>query len=139
MIDAHTALRSYLIEPSAFRTLLGGDYVYWPAIPGGGDPPMPANAVSFRGSGGFSEPTLGLQRATASFKCWGSTAYNAMQVYIALRPLLHDQQGVVRGGVGFYNFLEEVPGQPLEDPVTHWPYVFAVFTLAVATVAIPSA
>lgn len=139
MVNAHDALRSYLIAPSALRTLLGGDYVYWPEVPGGGDPAMPTKAISFRGSGGFTERNLGLQRATVSVKAWGETAENAMAVYLALFDRLHQQQNVLVDGVGFYNIVEDVPGQPLEDPVSHWPYVFAVFALAVATVAIPSA
>lgn len=139
MTNAHDALRAYLIAASPLRTYLDGDLVYWPEVPGGGDPPMPDKAISFRGNGGFSEPELGLQRASVSFKVWGSTAHQAMEVYLLMRDRLHGAQSVVQGGVGFYNIVEEVPGQPLEDPVTNWPYIFAVYTCAVATVAIPSA
>ena len=89
MIDVHSALRLHLLEPSDFRTLLGGPYVYWPELPAGtaGN----AKRVVFRGNGGSADDTLPIHRYTVNFRCYGSTAYEAFSVYREL----HDR--LVRG------------------------------------------
>jgi|SRR5688500_2025388 len=134
MIDAHSALRSHLIATSALRTLLGGDYVYWPEIPG--TVTMPRKAISFRFSGGQSNPYLYAQQARVVFRCYGSTAIEAMSVYRALYDRLHLSQNFIVSTVGFYGAMEDVPGDPQEDPDTDWPFVHTVYTLWVATVAV---
>ena len=139
MIDAHSALRSYLIAASPLRTLLGGDFVYWPEVPGGGDPAMPGKAISFRFGPGFTFPTLAAQDADARFRCFGSTALQAMDVYRALRDRLHGRQNFIVGTVGFHGANELGPGEPLEDPATGWPYVFVRYSIRVATIPLPSA
>lgn len=136
MIDAHSALRSFLIEASPLRTLLGADRVYWPEVPGGTS--MPGKAIAFRFNGGTTEDVLAQQDARVNFRCYGSSAYQAMEVYRALYDRLHGQQNFIVGDVGFHGAIEEVPGVPLEDPVTHWPYVFAVYSVRVATIPVPS-
>ena len=142
MIDAHSALRLHLLEPSDLRTLLGGPYVYWPELPAGTS--GNAKRVVFRFNGGSAEDTLPIHRYTVNFRCYGSTAYEAFTVYRAL----HDR--LVRTGniivtdtfptpderVAFYNFAEITPGQPLQDPVTDWFYTFSVWQATVATTAI---
>ena len=145
MIDVHSALRLHLLESSAFRTLLGGPYVYWPELPAGttGN----AKRVTFRVNGGLSDMDLPLQRPRVNFRCYGSTAYEAITVYRAL----HDR--LIRSGpfivtetfstpderVGFYNLNEDTPGQPLQDPGTNWFYVFSVWTLTVSTLPVLAA
>lgn len=140
MIDAHSALRTFLIAASPLRTLLGGDYVYWPEIPGGGDPPMPGKAISFRFNGGITFPTLRAQDARVSMRCYGETAFEAMEVYRALYDRLHDRQNFIvddpGGDVGFHGTIETVPGVPLEDPATRWPYIFSVWAARVATIPV---
>jgi hypothetical protein len=136
--DPHSALRAYLIAASPLRTLLGGDFVYWPEVPAG-TAGMPKRAVSFRGSGGFNRSgNLKVQDARISFRCWGNSAYQAMEVYRALHDRLHDIQNLVIAGTGFHGIEEEVPGQPLEDPVSKWPFVFCTYSVKVSTIAIPS-
>ena len=137
MIDAHSALRTHLIAASPLRTLLGGDFVYWPEIPA--NPPgltMPDKAISFRISGGQSSPYLRFQRARLTVRCWGESSYEAMRVYRALYDRLHDSQNFIVGDVGFHGAFESVPGEPLEDPDTDWPFVFAVYDLWLATVSV---
>ena len=134
MIDAHSALRTYLIAASPLRTLLGGDHVYWPEVPS--NVAMPRKAISLRLSGGQSSPYLRFQRARLTVRCWGESSYNAMEVYRALYDRLHDQQNFIVGDVGFHGVFESVPGEPLEDPDTDWPFVFAVYDLWVATVSV---
>jgi hypothetical protein len=137
MIDAHSALRTHLIAPSALRTLLGGDFVYWPEIPQ--NPPglaMPGKAISFRISGGASSAYLRAQRARLTLRCWGESSYEAMRVYRALYDRLHDSQNFIVGDVGFHGAFESVPGEPLQDPDTGWPFIFAVYDLWVATVSV---
>ena len=137
MIDSHSALRTHLIAASDLRTLLGGDFVYWPEIPQ--NPPsltMPDKAISFRIAGGTSSPYLRAQRARLTVRCWGESAYEAMRVYRALYDRLHDSQNFIVGDVGFHGVFESVPGEPLEDPDTGWPFVFAVYDLWLATVSV---
>jgi hypothetical protein len=134
MIDGHSALRTHLIAASPLRTLLGGDYVYWPEIPS--NLVMPRKAISFRFSGGQTEPYLYAQQARVVFRCFGSTAYEAMSVYRALYDRLHLTQNFIVGDVGFHGVIEDVPGSPLEDPDTNWPFVHTVYTVWVATAAV---
>lgn len=140
MIDAHAALLSYLNAASPLRTLLGGAFVYTPEIPGGPDgPDMPRKAIAFRFGGGFTYATLRAQNARATFRCYGTTHVEAMSVYRALYDRLHDKQNFIVGGVGFHGTEEDVPGEPLEDPRTTWPFIFTVYSVRVATVPVPSA
>jgi len=139
MIDAHSALRLHLLEASPLRTLLGGPYVYWPELPAGTS--GAGKRVAFRFNGGSAEDTLPIHRYTVNFRCYGTTAYEAFQVYRAL----HDR--LVRTGpfivtdtnpnpdeyVAFYNVMEVTPGQPLQDPGTNWFYTFSVWQATVAT------
>lgn len=144
MIDAHSALRLHLLEPSDLRTLLGGPYVYWPELPAGTS--GATKRIVFRFNGGSAEETLPLHRYTVNFRCYGASAYEAFQVYREL----HDR--LVRTGplivtdtfanpdeyVAFYNFSESTPGQPLQDPGTNWFYTFSVWTATVATTSVPA-
>ena len=134
MIDAHSALRTHLIAASPLRTLLGGDYVYWPEIPA--NVSMPRKAISFRFGGGLTSLYLRAQSARLTVRCWGSSSYEAMTVYRALYDRLHDSQNFIVGDVGFHGAFESVPGEPLEDPDTGWPFVFAVYDVTVATVSV---
>ena len=134
MIDAHSAIRTHLIAVSPLRTLLGGDYVYWPEIPA--NVTMPRKAVSFRITGGQSEPYLYAQRTRVTFRCWGETSFKAMEVYRALYDRLHLSANFIVGGVGFHGAMEDVPGEPLEDPDTGWPFIHTVWTVVVATAAV---
>ena len=144
MIDAQSALRLHLLEASDLRTLLGGPYVYWPEIPANPGFTMPRKAIAFRFNGGSSDDQLPIQRPTINFRCYGSTAYEATSVYREL----HDR--LIRTGnftvtetystpdeeVGFYNWREITPGQPLEDPRTGWPFMFTVWSPTIATLPI---
>lgn len=144
MIDAHSALRLHLLEPSDLRTLLGGPYVYWPELPAGTS--GAGKRIVFRFNGGSAEDTLPIHRYTVNFRCYGSTAYEAFSVYREL----HDR--LVRTGpfivtdtypnpdehVAFYNVAEITPGQPLQDPGTNWFYTFSVWSMTVATTSVPA-
>jgi hypothetical protein len=141
MIDAHSALRLYLIETSALRTLLGGPYVYWPELPAGIS--GATKRVVFRFNGGSADEMLPIHRYTVNFRCYGSTAYEAFTVYRALHDRLVRQNNLIvtntfdsNTRVAFYNVTETTPGQPLQDPGTNWFYVFSVWTLTAATTAI---
>lgn len=136
MIDAHTALRTYLIAASPLRSLLGGNYVYWPELPSSRAGNL--KSVVFRGGGGFTYPTLRAQNVRVTFRCYGESSFEAMRVYRALYDRLHDQQNFIVGDVGFHGATEDVPGEPLEDPDTGWQFIHTVYTIRVATVPIPS-
>lgn len=136
MIDSHSAMRTHLIVPSDLRTLLGGDHVYWPELPASLSSSMPRKAISFRISGGATDPYLRAQRARLTLRCWGESAFEAMRVYRALYDRLHDSQNFIVGDVGFHGAFESVPGEPLEDPDTGWPFVFVVYDLWMATVSV---
>jgi hypothetical protein len=143
MIDAHSALRLHLLEPSDLRTLVGV-HVYWPELPAGTS--GAAKRVVFRFNGGSAEDTLPIHRYTVNFRCYGASAYEAFQVYREL----HDR--LVRTGpfivtetfstpdeyVAFYNVAEITPGQPLQEPVTNWHYCFSVWSMTVATTSVPA-
>jgi hypothetical protein len=137
MIDPHNALRAFLIATSPLRTLLGGNHVYTPELPETrmGD----TKNVTFRVEGGQSGPYPRSQNLRVVFRCWGESAEDAREVYRALYDRLHDRQNFIVNGVGFYGADEEVPGTPLEDPATNWPFIHTVFTVKVATISIPSA
>ena len=134
MIDVPTALVVHLRDTSPLRTLLGGNYVYTPDLPDTrrGD----TKNVVFRTSGGSTYPTLRAQTLRVAFRCYGESHFEANRVYRALYDRLHDRQNFIVGDVGFHGAQEEVPGVPLSDPGTDWPYFFAVYSLKVATVPV---
>lgn len=136
MIDAHTALRTYLIAASPLRTLLGGAYVYWPELPASRSVSPIGKNIVFRFSGGPTSPYLPTQQARVNFRCYGASHVEAMTVYRALYDRLHAIQNVIVGDTGIYGAEEDTPGEPLEDPGTGWPFVFTVYTLRVATVPV---
>lgn len=136
MIDIHSALRTHLLVASDLKTLLGGDHVYWPELPASLSSSMPRKAVSFRFGGGSTDRYLHAQQARLAVRCWGESSYEAMRVYRALYDRLHDSTNFIVGGVGFHGAFESVPGEPLEDPDTGWPFVFAVYDLWAATVSV---
>ena len=144
MIDAHSALRLHLLEPSTLRTLLGGPYVYWPELPAGTS--GNAKRITFRFNGGSADNLLPIHRYTVNFRCYGSSSYEAGQVYRALHDrLVRDGNLVVTDTfaepdqrAAFYNFMEVTPGQPLQDPPTGWHYFFSVWTVTVSTLPIPA-
>jgi hypothetical protein len=145
VIDAHSALRLYLLEPSALRTLLGGPYVYWPELPGGVS--GAGKRVVFRFNGGSADETLPLHRYTVNFRCYGASAYEAFTVYRALHDRLVRKDNLVvvdtfsepDERVAFYNIAEITPGQPLQDPPTGWFYTFSVWSLTASTLVAPAA
>jgi hypothetical protein len=58
LIDAHDAIRTYLIASSPLRTLLGGDFVFAPEVPATFTGlSMPDKAISFRVTGGSAAST----------------------------------------------------------------------------------
>ena len=134
MIDVQSALRTHLIAPSALRTLLGGNYVYWPELPSTRAGNL--KSVVFRVGGGLTSPYLPFQQARVNFRCYGESHFEATRVYRALYDRLHGIQNVIVGDVGFHGAEEDTPGEPLEDPSTGWPFVFTVYTIRVATVPV---
>ncbi len=137
MIDAHDALRSFLIADSPLRTLLGGDFVFVPEVPGNFTGlQMPEKAISFRFTGGLSGQYNKTQRARAVFRCWGTTSDEARDVYAALYDRLNGQQGLVVGNVAIHGADEDIPGEPLEDPDTGWPFIHTVYTVTLSTTAV---
>ena len=146
-VDVDSALRLYLLEPSDLRTLLGGPYVYWPEIPANPGFTMPRKAIAFRLNGGSTDDDLPVSRPTVNFRCYGSTAYEANQVYRELHDRLVRVGNVIVTDtysdpderVAFYNWREITPGQPLEDPGTGWPFRFSVWSPTIATTPIPVA
>jgi hypothetical protein len=144
VIDAHSALRLHLLEPSDLRTLLGGPYVYWPELPAGTS--GAAKRVVFRFNGGSADDTLPIHRYTVNFRCYGVTAYEAFQVYRELHDrlvrtgpfIITDTNPTPDEHVAFYNVSEVTPGQPLQDPTTDWFYTFSVWQATVATTSVPA-
>lgn len=143
MIDAQSALRLHLLEPSALRTLLGGPYVYWPELPAGTS--GAGKRVVFRFNGGSADDQLPLHEPTINFRCYGSTAYEAYEVYRALHDrLVRTKNFIVTDTyetpdeyVAFYRVAEVTPGQPLQDQPTGWFYVFSVWTATIASTSVP--
>lgn len=142
MIDAHSALRLYLLETSDLRTLLGGPYVYWPELPAGVS--GATKRVVFRFNGGSADDQLPIHRYTVNFRCYGESHYEAFRVYRALHDrlvrvnnlIVTDTFDTPDSRVAFYNFMETTPGQPLQDPGTFWFYTFSVWQATTSTLAL---
>lgn len=137
--NASTALRSFLIAPSTFRTYLGGDFVYTPELPPG--TAMPTKRVVFRFNGGPpTEYDAPIRRIRVNFRCYAETYVNAEKLYMQLHARLHgihnEVVSVAGERVALYRIGEDVSASQLEDPDTGWPYVFAVYGLTVATMAV---
>lgn len=134
MIDVPTALVVHLRDTSPLRTLLGGNYVYTPELPGTRAGNL--KSVVFQPTGGSTYPTLRAQDARFEFRCYGESDYEAWRVYRALYDRLHDRQNFIVGDVGFHGITEDVPGRSLEDPATGWDFVSAIYTVKVATIPV---
>ncbi len=137
MIDVHNALRAFLIAPSPLRTLLGGDFVYVPELPSGVS--GATKRIAFRVSGGITSDDLRLQQARVNFRCYGESSDQARALEGVLYDRLHGQQNFIVGNVGFHGATQDVPGQPSQDPGTNWHFVFALYTVWVATVPVTAA
>jgi len=134
MIDVPTALVIHLRDTSPLRTLLGGNYVYTPELPETRAGNL--KSVVFETSGGLTYSPLRAQTLRVTFRCYGESHYEANRVYRALYDRLHDRQNFIVGDVGFYGTDEEVPGTPLEDPGTGWPFFVTVYSIKVATIPV---
>lgn len=134
MVDPYAALVTYLRATSPLRTLLGGAYVFTPELPGNRAGNL--KSVVFRNQGGRTYEYLRAQDLRVGFRCYGSTAAEAQSVYAALYDRLHDANNFIVGTVGFHGATEEVPGVPLEDPTTNWPFWFSVYSIKVATIPV---
>lgn len=137
--NASTALRSYLIAPSTFRTYLGGDFVYTPELPPG--TAMPTKRVVFRFNGGPpTEYDAPIRRIRVNFRCYAETYVNAEKLYMQLHARLHglESQTITVGSeeVAFYRIGEDVAPSQLETDEEGWPFVFSVYGLTVATMAV---
>lgn len=134
MIDPNAALIAWLQTSTALAALVGAN-IYSPVLPEGfsamasGAPDAAQRAVVVRKRGGKSEPEVStVLDPSFAVECWALEAPDAQQIYGVIRDLMHGATSVDLGAAGFVVLAqEEVPGQDITDPETHWAVCFAYF------------
>jgi len=138
MIDPALAIMTWLQSDSAITALVDSGNICSPVLPEGfsaltesGAPGKINRAVVIRKTGGKSQseipPVLDPRFA---IECWALESTDAQQVYGLVRDLMHGANSIDLGSTGFIiSSQEEVPGQDVADPETHWFFVIAYFNV----------
>lgn len=128
MIDAKNVVHSYLRAQSALTAIVGSR-IYHERLP---EDFTIAQAVVFSRRGGVTNPySPDLLEPSFQFKCYGSTAEDAEEVYRALYDALQGIENQTVGSDEILSAIEEVQGQDLRDPETDWPFVLTFFQFMV--------
>lgn len=134
MLDPNLAILTWLKGSAALAALVGTN-VFSPALPEGfsamaSNVPDPAQrAVVIRKRGGTSQPEIpAVLGPSFAVEAWALEATDAQQIYGVIRDLMHGATSVDLGPAGFVILAqEEVPGQDVTDPETHWAIVVAYY------------
>jgi len=134
MIDPNLAILAWLQTSSDLAALVGTN-IFSPVLPEGfsamaSESPDPSQrAVVVRRRGGFSHPEVTtVFDPSFAIDCWAMESPDATQIYGVIRDLMHGATSIDLGSAGFIILsLEEVPGQDIIDPETHWAVCFSYF------------
>jgi hypothetical protein len=134
MIDPNLAILTWL-QASPDLAALVGTNIFSPVLPEGfsamaSTAPDPAQrAVVVRKRGGRSQPEIPeVLDPSFAIECWAMEAPDATQIYGIIRDLMHGATSINLGSAGFVILAqEEVPGQDLIDPETHFAMVVAYY------------
>jgi hypothetical protein len=134
MIDPNLAILTWLRTSPDLAALVGTN-IFAPVLPEGfsamaSESPDPAQrAVVVRRRGGTSQPEIpAVLDPSFAVECWALEPPDASQIYGVIRDLMHGATSVDLGSAGFIILSqEEVPGQDVIDPETHWAVCFAYY------------
>lgn len=134
MIDPNLAILTWLQTSSDLAALVGSN-IFSPVLPEGfnamasSSPDANQRAVVVRKRGGMSQPEIPVViDPSFAIECWALEAPDATAIYGVIRDLMHGATSVDLGAAGFViTSQEEVPGQDVTDPETHWAMVFAYY------------
>jgi hypothetical protein len=134
MIDPNLAILTWLKTSTDLAALVGTN-IFSPMLPEGFSamaaeaPDAATRAVVVRRRGGKSQPEIpAVLDPSFAIECWAMEAPDAQQIYGVIRDLMHGATGVDLGAAGFVILSqEEVPGQDITDPETHWAVCFAYY------------
>lgn len=138
MIDPALAIMTWLQSDAALTALVDAGNVCSPVLPEGfsalaeSGAPGPINrAVVIRKMGGKSQPEIPpILEPRFAIECWALESTDAQQVYGVVRDLMHGANSIDLGTAGFIIISqEEIPGQDVADPETHWFYVVAHYNV----------
>ena len=131
MIDPNLAFIAWLKANSPLVALIGAGNIFAPVLPEGFSCDKGQLAVVVRARGGSSHPEITpMLDPSFAVECWALEAPTAKQIYGLVRDQVHGATSVNLGADGFITLAqEEVPGQDIVDPITHWNYVVAYFHL----------
>jgi|SRR5579864_218913 len=132
MVDPVTAVLGWLKADSGIATLVGTN-VFAPALPEGFSLESGVNAIVVRRRGGPRHPEIpALVRPSIAVECWSLDSVVARQIYGLVSDKIHGSTSIDLGANGFIILAqEEVGGQDIFDPVTHWPMTFGYFRLII--------
>ena len=145
MIDPNLAILTWLKSSPELVALVGTNF-YSPVLPEGfsaNDAPQPnsaTRAVVVRKLGGTSQPEIPtVIDPRFAIEFWALEAPDATQMYGVARDLMHGATSIDLGDAGFViTSQEEVPGQDVTDPETHWAMVFAYYHVKLRSSVAPS-
>lgn len=131
MIDPTLAIIAWLQTDSAITAAVG-ENIFAPVLPEGTSMVDGQQAaIVVRKRGGHSHPEIPpLLGPSFEVECWAYESPNATALYGLVRDLVHGANNVNLGAAGYIiSAQEEIPGQDIIDPDTHWPYVLAIFQI----------
>jgi hypothetical protein len=77
-----------------------------------------------------------VQKVRVAVTCVGKDHVQASAVYNAVSDAVHNKGPREHGTLGIWRSDEEIGGQPLVDPETHWPSKTAIYECWASTVAV---
>ncbi len=134
MIDPNLAILAWLQTSTDLAALVGTN-IFSPVLPEGFSamaseaPDAAQRAVVIRKRGGRSNPEIPeVLDPSFAIECWAMEAPDATAIYGVIRDLMHGANSIDLGAAGFVILSqEEVPGQDVTDPETHWAMVVAYY------------
>jgi hypothetical protein len=124
MVDVERLLRTWMLQQAAIVDLVD-DRVYAARdVPPVGVEIADGPCVVLKTRGGMMDYADAIISPSFQVKAYGRTEQEAMQLY---RALFESLQGMVNSSI--LHAEMEAPGQPLEEPDTHWPFVLAYWTI----------
>lgn len=130
MLDPNAALIAWLTSSPDLTNLVGGN-IFSPYLPEGFSAMEGQKGVVVRTRGGSTHPEITeLIEPSFAIEAWAMEAPTAKQIYGLIHDLLHGATSVNLGAKGFVVLAqEEVFGQDILDPETHWAMVVSYYKL----------
>lgn len=130
MIDANAAVLAWLRSSPDLAALVGTN-ILSPVLPPGFSTETGAKAVVVRSRGGHRHPEIqDLITPSFAIEAWAKESPDAVRIYNLISDIIHGANSVDLGSAGYIIAAqEEVFGQDIIDPATHWAMRMGYFAI----------